>query len=92
MNAVECEPVENRVPNPTASEANYRPKQRSDRRTNLKIKVLVPDSPAAEMSGAELSSAETAAPNRRRRNVPGPIIFAYYIQTDSVEKFLIEEK
>ena len=24
------------------------------------------------MSGAELSSAETAAPNRRRRNVPDP--------------------
>ena len=59
MNAVECEPVETRVLNPTASEASYKPKQRSFRTTNLKKKVLGPNSPGAKMSGAELSSAET---------------------------------
>ena len=57
----------------------YKPKQRSYRKTNLKKKVLAPDSPGAEMSGAEMSgaemsSAETAAPNRWRRNVPDPKI------------------
>ena len=35
MNAVECEPVETRVLNPTASEASYKPKQRSYRKTKL---------------------------------------------------------
>ena len=49
-----------RVLNPTASEASYKPKQRSYRTTNLKKKVLAPNSPGAEMSGAELSSAETS--------------------------------
>ena len=72
MNAVEREPVETRVLNPTASEASYKPKQRSYRTTNLKKKVLAPNSPGVEMSGAEMSRAETAAPNRRRRNVPDP--------------------
>ena len=67
MNAVERKPVETRVLNPNASEASYKPKQRSYRTTNLKKKVLSPNSPGAEMSGAELSSAETAALNRRRR-------------------------
>ena len=67
MNAVEREPVETRVLNPTASEASYKPKQRSYRKINLKKKVLPPDSP-----GAEMSSAETAALNRRHRNVPDP--------------------
>ena len=62
MNAGEREPVETRVLNPTASEASYKPKQRSYRTTNLKKNVLLPNSP-----GAEMSSAETAAPNRRRR-------------------------
>ena len=52
-NAVEHEPVETRVLNPTASETSYKPKQRSYRKTNLKKKVLVPDSPDAEMSSAE---------------------------------------
>ena len=66
MNAVEREPVETRVLNPTASEANYKPKQRNHRNKNLK-KYLAPDSPGAEMSGAEISSAEMAAPNRPRR-------------------------
>ena len=70
MNAVEREPVETRVLNPTASEASYKPKQRSYRKTDLKKKVLAPDSPGAEMSGVEMSSAEMAVPNRRRRNVP----------------------
>ena len=59
MNAVEREPVETRVLNPTASEASYKPKQRSYRKTNRKNKVLAPDSPGAEMSGVEMSSAET---------------------------------
>ena len=54
MNAVEREPVETRALNPTASEASYKPKQRSFRTTNLKRKFLAPNSP-----GAELSSAET---------------------------------
>ena len=67
MNAVEREPVETRVLNPTASEASYKPKQCRYRTTNLKKKVLAPNSPGAEMSGAELSSAETAVLNRRRR-------------------------
>ena len=66
MNAVEREPVETRVLNPTASEASYKPKQRSYRTTNLKKKVLAPNSPGAEMSGTEMSSAETAAPERTR--------------------------
>ena len=74
MNAVEREPVETRVLNPTASEASYKPKHHSFRTMDLKKKVLAPNSPGAEMSGAELSSAETAAPNRPRRNVPDPRI------------------
>ena len=60
LNAVEREPVGTRVLNPTASEASYKPKQRSYRKTNLKKKVLAPDSPGAEMS------------RERRRNVPDP--------------------
>ena len=48
MNAVEREPVETRVLNPTASEASYKSKQRSYRKTNLKNKILTPDSPSAE--------------------------------------------
>ena len=75
MNAVECEPVEIRVLNPTASEASYRPKQRSYRTMNLKKKVLVPNSP-----GDEMSSAKTAAQNRRRRNVPDPLIVSLLCQ------------
>ena len=47
--------------NPNASEATYKPKQRSYRKTNLKKKVLAPDSPNAQMS-----SAQTAAPKRTR--------------------------
>ena len=62
MNAVEREPVETRVLNPTASEASYKPKQRSYRKTNKKKEVLVPDSPGAEMSGnvqRRIGGAET---------------------------------
>ena len=79
MNAVEREPVETRVLNPTASEASYKPKQRSYRTMNLKKKVLVPNSPGTEMSGAEMSSAETASPNRRRRNVPDPVLGYHWL-------------
>ena len=78
MNAVEREPVETRVLNPTASEASYKPKQRSCRKTNLKKKVLAPNGPGAKLSGTEMSSAETAAPNRRRRNVPDPTYCAKF--------------
>ena len=67
MNAVEREPVPTKVLNPNASEVSYKPKQRSYRKTNLKKKVLAPDSPGAEMSGVEMSSAETAALNPRGR-------------------------
>ena len=61
MNAVERKPVPTRVLNLNASEASYKPKQRSYRRTNLKKKVLAPDSP-----GAQMSVAQTAAPKRTR--------------------------
>ena len=66
MNAAEREPVETRVLNPIASEASYKPKQRSYRKTNLKKKVLAPNGPGAEMSVSEMSSAEKAAPKRTR--------------------------
>ena len=52
MNVVEREPVETRVLNPTASEASYNPKKRSNRKKRKK-NVLAPDSPGVEMSGAE---------------------------------------
>ena len=61
MNVVEREPVETRVLNPTASEASYKPKQRSYGIMNPKKKVLAPNSP-----GAEMFSAKTAAPKRTR--------------------------
>ena len=61
LNAVESELVPTRVLSPTASEASYKPKQRSYWKTNLKKKVMAPDSP-----GAELSSAESAALKRTR--------------------------
>ena len=41
------------VLNPTASEASYKPKQRSYRKTNLKKKVLASDSPGAEISSVQ---------------------------------------
>ena len=69
MNAVEREPVETRVLNPTASEASYKPKQRSYRTTNLKKKVLAPNSP-----GAEMSSAETAVPKHTRPHPPSVLV------------------
>ena len=37
LNAVEREPVEPRVLNPNASEASYKPKQRSYKKTKLRI-------------------------------------------------------
>ena len=40
MNAVEREPVETRVLNPNASEASYKPEQRSYRKTKLKLLLL----------------------------------------------------
>ena len=66
MNAVEREPVPTRVLNPNVSKVSYKPQQRSYRKTNLKKKVLVPNGPGAEMSVAEMSSAESAAPKRTR--------------------------
>ena len=62
MNAVEREPVETRVLNPTASEASYKSKQRSYRKTNLKKKVLAPDIPGAEMSSAETYPTRPSRP------------------------------
>ena len=64
MNAIERKPVETRVLNPTASEATYKPKQRSYRKTNLKKKVLVPDSTGAQISGAETYSTRSLEMNR----------------------------
>ena len=61
LNAVERELVPTRVLNPNASEASYKPKQRSYRKTKLKKpaivhrRVLALDSPGAQMSGAQLS-------------------------------------
>ena len=43
----------------------------------IKKKVLAPNGPGAEMSGVEISGAETATPNRRRRNVPDPYYKPY---------------
>ena len=74
LNAVEREPVPTRVLNPNASEASYKPKQRSYRKTKLKNpaivrrRVLVPDSPGTQISGAQMSSAQTTAPNQRHPN------------------------
>ena len=65
MNAYEREPDETRDLNPTASEASYKPKQRSYRKTNLKKKILAPYGP-----GAKMSSAETAALKRNRPSFP----------------------
>ena len=48
MNAIERKPVETRVLNSTASEASYKPKQRSYRKTNLNKKVLAANSSSAE--------------------------------------------
>ena len=53
MNAVEREPIETRVFNSTASEASVKPKQRSYSKTNLKKKLLAPDTPGAEISSVE---------------------------------------
>ena len=61
MNAVQRKPVETTVLNPTASEASYKLKQRSYRKTNLKKRVLVLDNP-----GAEMSIAESVAPKYTR--------------------------
>ena len=72
MNAVEREPAPTRVFNPNASEASYKIKQRNCRKTNLRKKVFAPDSPGAQMYGVEMSSAQTAAPNQRCRNIPDP--------------------
>ena len=92
MNAVEHEPVETRVLNPTASEASHNRKQRSYRKMNLKKKVLAPNGP-----GTEMSSAEMAAPNRRHRNVPDPSAKAKlrvcaYIITRRVREFRVLSK
>ena len=62
MNAVERKPVPTRVLNPNASEESYKLKQRSYRKTKLKKKKnLAPD-----ITGALMSSVQTAAPNWRR--------------------------
>ena len=76
LNAVEREPVETRVLNPTASEASYKPKQRSYRKTKLKklanspAPSLAPNSLAVQMPGAQIFSDQTVAPKRTRRVYP----------------------
>ena len=67
MNAVEREPVEIRVLNPTTSEVSYKQKQRSYIEMNPKKKVLAPDSPGAEMSCAETAVPKCPAPKQRHR-------------------------
>ena len=66
MNAVE-HLVPTRVLNPSASEANYKQKQRSYRKTKLK-KNQVPDKQGAQISGAQMSSEQIMATNRWRSN------------------------
>ena len=58
MNAVEREPVSTRVINPNASEVSYEAKKNP---AIVRHRVLAPDSP-----GAQMSSAQTAAPKRTR--------------------------
>ena len=41
LNAVEREPVETGVLNPNASEASYKPEQRSYKKTKLKINIYI---------------------------------------------------
>ena len=67
MNAVERELVETRVLNPTASEASYKPKQRSYRTTNLKKQVR-----------RRNGGAESAAPKRTRPHSEIPHTSQYY--------------
>ena len=75
MNAVEREPVPTRVLNPNASEASYKPKQRSYRKTNIKKKfwrrmVPAPKCPAPKCPAPKrrrrIGDAESAAPKRTR--------------------------
>ena len=75
MNAVERKPVETRVLNPTASEASYKPKQRSYRKTNLKKKFWRPIVPAPKCPAL-----------KRRRRIGGTetyptrkLMHAYYV-------------
>ena len=61
LNSVECEPVPSRVLNPIASEASYKPKKRSYRKTKLKkIKTWCP------IVQAPNGGAQSAAPKRTR--------------------------
>ena len=62
-NAVEHEPVETRVLNHTASEASYKPKQRSYRKTNLKKKFWHRIVPAPKCP-----APKCPAPKQRHRN------------------------
>ena len=70
MNAVECEPVETRVLNLNASDASYKPKQRSYRKTNLKIsssdRVPAPKCPAPKCPRHFPDAAQSVAPKRTR--------------------------
>ena len=72
LNTVERQPVPTRVLDPDASKASYRPKQRIYRKTNLKNKVLVPDSPGAQ----------TAAPKRTRPVGVPCFELEYHVYTD----------
>ena len=61
LNAVEHELVPTRVLNPNASEASYKPKQRSYRKKKLKKPAIVRRPVLAPYSpGTQMSSAQTA--------------------------------
>ena len=60
---------------PRAKRATNRNNVATEQRIKKKKQVLAPNSSGAEMYGAEMSSAETAVPNRRRRNVPDPSLY-----------------
>ena len=70
MNAVEREPVETRVLNPTASEASNKPEQRSYRKPNIKKKLE---------NGAEKSGTETARRRIVQRRIGGAETYLTHI-------------
>ena len=72
MNAVECEPVETRVLNPTASEASYKLKQRCYRKTNLKKKFGRPIVPAPKFP-----APKCPRPNGGAETYPTPVILKW---------------
>ena len=60
MNTVEREPVPTRVFNPTASEASYKPKQRSYGKTKLKKIIIWGDYSTGGISWGDNSTGGSA--------------------------------